>query len=367
MKALTLFLIAGCAVSEPPPEPPAARPADGDGPYAVGATTRSFVDARGVTLTVEVWYPATPEADAVPEAYGELSVARAAYRDAPPDRRGAPYPLVAFSHGNGGIRYQSTFLTERLASHGFVVVAPDHPRNTLLDYDADAIAEVGLARPGDVSAVVDFALALPEGDALVGLVEDDGFAMVGHSFGAWTSLLVGGGVVDVAATVAHCAETPTPGCDFFTFAPDADVSVTVPDPRVRVVTALAPGAWFTFGATGLADVAAPLVIGGRLDEDLPYDSEIRPSYEALGAPKAIATLERTGHWSFTDLCELVPLIVDCTGEAGGYTDPARVRAWTNTLVTAHLRVAFGLAPDDAAWLSAAAWAEEPDLTWEAAP
>ena len=36
------------------------------------------------------------------------------------------YPLVVFSHGYAGFRDQSTFLTARLASWGFVVAAPDH-------------------------------------------------------------------------------------------------------------------------------------------------------------------------------------------------------------------------------------------------
>ncbi len=40
------------------------------------------------------------------------------------------FPLVIYSHGNGGLRYVSAFLTEHLASHGFVVMAPDHTGNT---------------------------------------------------------------------------------------------------------------------------------------------------------------------------------------------------------------------------------------------
>ena len=45
--------------------------------------------------------------------------------------RGVPvapgrYPMVVFSHGYAGFRDQSTFLTARLASWGFVVAAPDH-------------------------------------------------------------------------------------------------------------------------------------------------------------------------------------------------------------------------------------------------
>lgn len=56
-----------------------------------------------------------------------------------------PFPLVVYSHGNGGLRYVSAFLTEHLASHGFIVVAPDHVGNTAIDSFAGftALAAVG--------------------------------------------------------------------------------------------------------------------------------------------------------------------------------------------------------------------------------
>jgi pimeloyl-ACP methyl ester carboxylesterase len=42
------------------------------------------------------------------------------------------FPVVIFSHGWGGTRTQSTFLMEELASHGYVVVAIDHPYGALV-------------------------------------------------------------------------------------------------------------------------------------------------------------------------------------------------------------------------------------------
>jgi len=366
LRVLPLLALAACDPSTVR-VPPEAVPAEQKGPYAVGATTREFTDARGVSMTIEVWYPAAPEPGANPTGYGVLSVVRDAYRDAPPDRRGAPYPLVAFSHGYGGIRYQSTFLTEHLASHGFVVVAPDHPHNTFQDLDADRTAEVALARPGDVSAAVDAVLGAPLGDPLYRLAADDGFAMVGHSFGAWTSLVIGGGALDVEASVAHCADDRTAACNFFDLTGIQDVSAAAPDPRAVTVVAMATGGWFTFGATGLYDIVDPLLFGGRLDEDMPYDSEIRPTMDAIGTAKRLVTYERTGHWSFTDLCDVGDFLPDCAGESSGYTEPLAIQAWTNTLVTAHVRSAFDPHPTDAAWLDEPAWADQPDVTWESVP
>jgi predicted dienelactone hydrolase len=54
-----------------------------------------------------------------------LDVARTpTYRDV--DRAAGQYPLVLFSHGNAGIRFQSLFLAAHLASHGYIVASPDH-------------------------------------------------------------------------------------------------------------------------------------------------------------------------------------------------------------------------------------------------
>ena len=50
-----------------------------------------------------------------------------------PCRTKGPFPLVVYSHGSGGQRYVSAFLTEALAARGFVVAAADHTGNTALD------------------------------------------------------------------------------------------------------------------------------------------------------------------------------------------------------------------------------------------
>ena len=49
-----------------------------------------------------------------------------ASRDAEPDASGGAYPLVIVSHGYLGSRLLLTYLTENLASKGYVVVAIDH-------------------------------------------------------------------------------------------------------------------------------------------------------------------------------------------------------------------------------------------------
>ena len=105
------------------------------GPFAVGVTTRTFVDAtRGRTLVTEVWYPAdTPG------------------RDVPPRRPG--HPLVLIAHGHCGFRTNYEYLTIPLASWGFVVAAPDFPAFNKTDCDNGVpLGDLANDPPRDLSA-----------------------------------------------------------------------------------------------------------------------------------------------------------------------------------------------------------------------
>ena len=174
------------------------------GPLPVGVRTLE-VARGGRSLPVELWYPATDEyagkdlAEATRDRYelipGFPFVWQEAVRDATP-RRGR-HPLVAFSHGYGGHRRQSTFLCTHLASHGYVVGAMDHTGNTMLEvvqgvmtlrsggtlpHPDTVLREFVVLRPADVSFVIDHILGTD------GLVDADRIGMAGHSFGGWTTL-----------------------------------------------------------------------------------------------------------------------------------------------------------------------------------
>jgi len=369
-RLLVLLLLVGCTPDSTPDPLPWANP-DEPGPYGVGARTLIWEDARGTVLTAELWYPATVEAGSPGDDYGPVSAAGIAHREAEPDVRDTPWPLVAFSHGFGGIRYQSTFLTEHLASHGFVVVAPDHPTNTLFDLVEENVGEVAAARPADVRLSVDRVLEVSDEGwfGLGGAVDPDaGYGVVGHSFGAWTSLAVAGGLMDPEHALAWCADHDEAGCRFFDdLAGLSDLAGAAPDPRARAAVALAPGGWYTFGETGLEGVVAPLILGGDRDGDMPYESEIRPVWEHLTPDdRSLLTLHGAAHWGFTDLCTTLslPNLDDCVGGDGGYLDPTVTAALTNAATTAWLMKQLQGDERADAWIGPAAWEAEADATWE---
>jgi len=118
------------------------------GPYAIGTRTLVFADApRKRSLVVTTWFPA--EAGALVAPYMdkrtaaewaaewklqlgfEQTVRTHAWLDAKIAKVG-PFPIVLLEHGSGVVPAIYTVLAEGLASNGFVVVATNHPPDSLI-------------------------------------------------------------------------------------------------------------------------------------------------------------------------------------------------------------------------------------------
>ncbi len=349
--------------------PPPTLPEDPSvvGPYPVGVTTMRFVDARGKDLVAEVWYPAVVEDGDEPDPYEPTIFSASAFRDVPPDLRGAPYPVISFSHGMAGIRFQSVFLTERLASWGYVVVAPDHPRNTFLDINPSATPQVVVERPDDIRYSVDeLASRASGGDPFLdGLVDGvDEYIAMGHSFGALTTLFLGGGTVDLDAVKAYCHDHSSIACDYVD---ELDSSMLgnngMTDDRITAIVPYAPGVWYAFGehGEGLADTVEPFVFLADQDTVLRYPTEGLPTYEALGAPKRAAIFHNAGHYAFSDICALAAaLFGECTET--GWIDIDIAHARTNTLTMAWLQARVRGDTQMEAFLTPEHWELDPDIT-----
>ncbi len=317
------------------------------GPYAVG--TREFTIADDTRpLKVTVWYPALNPDNAEPSVVyneGIVIATGSALRDAPPDAGSAPYPLIVFSHGSGGIRFQSAFYTEHLASHGFVVIAPDHPGNTVLDaffsrgVSEEAIITNFALRPLDVLRVIDYAETLNAADgALTGLIDLSTIGVSGHSFGGYTALSVGGAQLNLDNIAAECAADATSnyGCAIYEnreriaqlrgldAAPEGLWDPTT-DPRIQSIVLLAPSSGPVFGAEGVAPVQAPtMILVGSQDAATVPERDAYPVYEWLTAEeKALVVFENAGHYIFVIECSRFPQqLVDL-----GFYEQCSDRVW----------------------------------------
>jgi predicted dienelactone hydrolase len=310
---------------------------DEPGPFAVGVTNVEIDDGQGEgrVLPITLWYPAEPVAqdpEDDPFVYGigltpgvnlvELDSPMGVVEDAPGDPRG-PFPVVLFSHGNGGVRQQSFFMTEWLASHGFIVAAPDHVGNTILDAVLETdipTIEAAVLRPTDMSRTLDavFRESDDPGSPLAGMADDLRVGIAGHSFGGFTSFRVAGATIDQALLVEECM-----AMDGGLLCSDLE-TVTIPssqaDDRVMAALPQAPGgAIAMLPSMGFEDVSVPTMIqAGNADQTTPLDEESVAPYEQLTVPSSLLVIDQAGHFTFSDMCRFIeavdPALLEALGE-----------------------------------------------------
>lgn len=274
-----LSLSAGCGDGSAGAAAVATDPLEA-GPYPVGVTTIELHDAtRGRTLLTEVWYPADESARDLPPASASTylppelepltrnaTIPLVAVRDVEISAD-APFPLVAFSHGSGGIRFQNTFQAEHLASHGYVVVAPDHQGNAFFD-SSGTTAELSVERPLDIIFLLDefTAFTADAGGPFAGWIDTSApFGVTGHSFGAFTSLAVAG-----------------------------------MDDRIAAALPMALG-----GAVSDTYDAATFLMLATQDKTIGLDGNqlVRDTFAALPDPRYLVEIVDAGHYSFSFACQ----------------------------------------------------------------
>jgi len=291
------------AAKSVPPDPAAP------GPFPVGVTTTVFVDTKRTdrftkqprTLVTEIWYPAdnearrmpknkysdfipggvTPEIDELITKTYKMNAAQMdqtywneAHRNAAV-RKGR-YPLVVFSHGNGGSRNQNTFWCDYLASHGYIIVSADHTGNaswTIIDgkpirFQAAERNNSAADRPLDVSYLLDKMIEWDKGadKRFKGRIDTENAAITGMSFGSFT---------------AHWASDK--------------------DPRFKAVIAMsgAPPSHTNLSVPSLRML-------GTEDRTLGVagNTAIRDNHAKHTGPSYLLELKNGGHYSFTDMFKI---------------------------------------------------------------
>jgi predicted dienelactone hydrolase len=252
-------------------------------------------------LTVDLWYPASPAPDARREIYsGSLpseppappapfTVPGIAVRDARP--AGGGYPLVVVSHGYSNATAAMTWLTENLASKGYVVAAIRHEDPPLTD--ASKLPVVILRRPLDIAFVT---ARLQESLAAERLIDRSKTALVGYSIGGYGVLTAAGATLEPAGPVAMMV----PGKLLMPFVRGAHESKAVTVKALKAVVAISPaggGGLAAWGQDGLKDIQAPLLlIAGNQDRTVDYASGARAIFDAAShSTRYLLTFKQAGH------------------------------------------------------------------------
>lgn len=315
----------------------------GPGAHPVG-NTRFTLPSGERDLLVEVWYPADPSAardaaaghpiedfvpagpdhDTLVDLLADLSpsgqigtrLQTSSAFDAPPVA--GPWPLIVFSHCHNCVRFSAFTVAERLASHGFVVAAPDHVGNTLFDSLGGMDTQIGeeflQVRVADLQAVLDVMLASvdPVPAALHGLVDPDRIGALGHSFGA--------------ATTGRIAQD---------------------DPRIKAALPIAaPVENPLFPGTHVADIHVPMLsILAREDNSIQQigNNLIEMNFNNANPPVRLVSVADAGHWGFTDICGLVAGFDPGCGEGTRQTEPGVPFTYLDVAVSREIAGAYSLA------------------------
>ena len=149
---LLAFTVVDTTQGDDPEKLPDAPFIAPSGPYAVGTHEYLWIDQKRQDpftkdptvprrMIARVWYPAKAEPGARPSPYildanefpekseyrNFVNVRTNAITDAPLAHSKAPFPILLYQPGGGTQRFVATFETEQLASHGYVIIAADHP------------------------------------------------------------------------------------------------------------------------------------------------------------------------------------------------------------------------------------------------
>jgi dienelactone hydrolase len=244
MTALLVIALGTSAPGAPGPTRP--------GRLAVGVTTADTLDeTRGNRpLPVEIWYPA-----------------RRSGRDAEPLRRRRPLVLIA--HGLCGSRLYYDYLATHLASHGFVVAAPDFTGVTRAACDAGQLV---------LNNITDLSLDL---SFVAGELHDAAGPLgqwARHVRGKETGLVGNslGGIAVVEAARVDPAFTAIVGLAAAVTAAEAPPLVGLKPRR----------AWMMMGATG--------------DNLVSFTGWTQPFFEGLPAPAFLVRFTGGSHTGFSD-------------------------------------------------------------------
>lgn len=299
------------------------------GAYPVGVQTMELVNKSQVDvlkskagvdplydrhLKLEVWYPAQiPEGKKQLVTYHEtlgiikdsarplipFSFSGRALRNAKPDLAFGKFPLVIVSHGYPGSRLLLTYLTENLASKGYVVVAIGHTESTYSD--RAGFQSTLLNRAKDLLFVLNQVAELSKVNSrhfLAELVDADNTGIIGYSMGGYGVLNAAGAGYSkkLDSTFALLSGGSHAIRDRMTDQPAFKASF---DARIKAVVAFAPwgmqrGVWDAEGLKGLR--VPTFFIAGSLDDVSGYENGIKAIYEgATNANRYLLTYVNARH------------------------------------------------------------------------
>jgi predicted dienelactone hydrolase len=223
-----------------------------------------------------------------------------------------PAPVVIVSHGFGAVKEDFVFLNQHLASHGYVVMAPDHVGSDLSYREAYLGGRLNtllspiefVNRPQEISFLIDelerLVATSPEWAARLNL---DQIGAIGDSLGSSTVMALAGAEITYPRLREAC-DTETLMLNFALYLqcrarylPPKNYNLS--DPRIKAVIAAHNLGAALYGYEGIQQIDRPmLMVSGDWDVVSPVVTEqIFPFIWMEQTPKYMALLQVGTHFS----------------------------------------------------------------------
>ncbi|MEL6777334.1 MAG: alpha/beta hydrolase [Cyanobacteria bacterium J06597_16] len=280
------------------------------GPYAVETITQTFTRSaprqtragmqENYTFDVDTFLPQLPE------------------------QSSQPAPVVIVSHGYSDTKENFSFLGQHLATHGFVVLIPEHVGSDLafrLNY-TDGLLNTAMnpsefiSRPEEISYLIDQleaqVAASPDWAARLDLSR---IGMVGHSLGASTAQSLAGATINRDRLAIACGQEQITlnlslylQCQARFLPPETS---NLQDARIKAVISANGLSSQLYGPEGLENIELPfMMVSASKDVVAPSIAEqIHPFFWVGSSEKYLAVMPEGSHFSFT------------AGEATGAVSP----------------------------------------------
>jgi predicted dienelactone hydrolase len=271
--------------------------------YTAGFRDRLF-DKDPFPLAI--WYPAE-----LPETpVRHMGVASSAARNAPFAGDG-PFPIVMFSHGSEGHRFNQFWLAEYLARRGYIVAAPQHQGDNYLDASDARQLTIIERRPREMRLALDLLLDHVE---IAGHIDPDRIYALGHSAGGATVLKLAGWDFDARAWQSYCAVNAQSDKVICQYAPSDDhldrlhaanggPVVSEYDPRISAIIAITPAFGVAATDDGVAALSVPILFVEADTDEILHDHVNAAHFRKLLRGRAkFVKVKGAGHYSFLPQC-----------------------------------------------------------------
>ncbi|MEM8832550.1 MAG: alpha/beta hydrolase, partial [Cyanobacteria bacterium P01_G01_bin.19] len=192
-------------------------------------------------------------------------------------------PMAVITHGFGSSQVDFDYLAEHLASHGYIVLVPEHIGSNTEYKEAFLRGEVSVdvspiefySRPQDITYLLNEVEQDPE---LNKLINWEQVGILGHSFGGNTALAIAGAPINQERINQVCQENEISLNISMLLQCRASglplVDTNMQDPRVKAVVAANPVTSTALGVEGMGEIEIPtMMLAGSQDTTTPFITE----------------------------------------------------------------------------------------------